>query len=698
MKKTKFLLSVAIIMTGFILTPFLSTAQTDIKKFVHPGIDQTRADMDFMKKQVLAGEQPWKDAFDKLKKETPLDFVPKIEPHIIQGSYGSGDVGGKDMSRSGEMAYNCALIWYITGDKVYADKAIEIMNAWSDGIWDFDENNAKLLVALSGQVYCNAAEIIRYTDAGWKQEDIKRFENMLTSVFYPTIRFYFPDANGNWDGAIARTIMAIAVFTDNIDMFNNAVNHYLYANYNGSILKYVYQSGQCQETTRDQNHVQMGLREFAGAARIAYTQGVDLFSVADNRLALGFEWTASYMMGEDPFSYGKKSELAKKLTDDYEFVYRHYTAQGLDMKWTKMAADAVRSQSSRNALTAWRAPGTVKVISKGEPKATQIGYPAGALDKATAQAPAGSITVQPGQSIQEALDKTAGTGRWVILAKGVHTLDKSLVIPSGVTLAGEGRESIIHNGGGKVVRMLVNTDYNLHDVTIRDLLIEGSKNTVQLATDPNSDRMQRYYKNVPRSTGIIFLAKADGQMQNINLINLTVQNSSLNGVYISGAGNVTISGCDFTDNGSGLVPGPRHHHNILLAHIIGGKITGSRIVASPMGCGIALDKSKDISIDDCEIARNDWYGIKMIGSDNIDISNCLVETNSAGGILAEYLGVNNSNITVNNNLIQFNNGFGIESYASSNMKSSGNKLIGNGGFSTSTVQENISPDKKVLMK
>jgi len=44
------------------------------------------------------------------------------------------------------MAYNHALMWYITGTKAYANKAIEILNAWSPVLWDFDDNNAKLNV------------------------------------------------------------------------------------------------------------------------------------------------------------------------------------------------------------------------------------------------------------------------------------------------------------------------------------------------------------------------------------------------------------------------------------------------------------------------------------------------------------------------------------------------------------------------
>jgi len=324
--------------------------------FVHPGIDQQSADLDLMKKRVLAGEQPWKGAFDRLKAAADTNFIVKAHVHVLRGPYGKPNIGGDDLSRCANMAYNNALVWYVTRDKGYAAKAIEILNTWSPTLWDLDYNDAKLLAAWTGHLLCNAAEILRYSNAGWQQKDIAAFSNMLMTVYYPLMRPYYPQANGNWDGAIIHSLIAIAVFTDNRPLFNNAVDHFRHAPVNGSIFKYIYPSGQCQESPRDQGHVQLGIGEFAGAAQVAYTQGTDLFSMAGNRIALGFEYTASFLLGENPYCYCAISQRAKVLRDDYEYVYRHYAAQGVDMPYTKRAADSVRSRASRSVLTAVRAP------------------------------------------------------------------------------------------------------------------------------------------------------------------------------------------------------------------------------------------------------------------------------------------------------------------------------------------------------
>ena len=58
---------------------------------VHPGILQTRADLEFMRAKVKNGEEPWKSAWDRLQAEpnSSLDFKPKPFAHIIRGAYGA---------------------------------------------------------------------------------------------------------------------------------------------------------------------------------------------------------------------------------------------------------------------------------------------------------------------------------------------------------------------------------------------------------------------------------------------------------------------------------------------------------------------------------------------------------------------------------------------------------------------------------
>ncbi len=585
----------------FVVLTHIVISNAIAQKFVHPGIDQTAADLAHMKTLVMKGEQPWKDAFIRLKGNVDTNFTFKPYAHVLRGPYGRPNIGGDDLSRSANMAYNYALAWYVTNDKSYAKKAIDIINGWSPVLRDFDYNDAKLLAAWTGHLLCNAAEILRYTNSGWQQKDIDGFINMLMTVYYPLMRFYYPQANGNWDGAIIHSIMAIAIFTDNRKMFDNAVDHFLHAPVNGSIFKYVYPSGQCQETMRDQGHVQLGLGEFAGAAQVAYTQGVDLFSVGNNRIASGYEYTAGFLLGEKPQSYGTISERAKNLRDDYEYVFRHYSSIGINVPYTKKAADSVRSKASRSVLTSVRMPSPERKSSIPVKPGT-IGYVAAAEVTVLPNIPSNAIIVNPGDSIQLALQTAAGTGRWVFLKTGLHNFKSTLKIPANVTICGEGINTILFLDPASGMReAMINAEDNLHDVTIRDLVIECATKT-DPGTDPNSSRS---YRGGYNRGGILF--RSDGiNMKNISLLNLTVQNATYNGVFISGAAGITITRCNFSENGVSVPPGQKLLHNLFLTQCSKVTVSGSRSVTSPYGSGIAMDHCNDVQVINCEIARNGW--------------------------------------------------------------------------------------------
>jgi parallel beta-helix repeat protein len=183
-------------------------------------------------------------------------------------------------------------------------------------------------------------------------------------------------------------------------------------------------------------------------------------------------------------------------------------------------------------------------------------------------------------------------------------------------------------------------------------------------------------------------------MKNITFDHLTLLNFTQHGIYVSGAENVKMIGCNLSDNGSCVVPGPRLNHNFKLDHVRNVLVSDSRLAASPFGCGLSVIRCQNVKITHCEITRNDWFGIHLAGSREIIISNCLIEANSSSGIYAECLYDGCEQVTVSNNIIQYNDGYGLESYAGVNIKSSSNQYTGNG---KSSQQEKISRKKILLM-
>jgi parallel beta-helix repeat protein len=625
------------------------------KPFVHPGILQTRADLDLMKSKIRENEQPWKGAWERLLSQSysSLKFVPKPAEHVIRGPFGRPSIGSNELIASANAAESHALQWYVTGNKAHAAKVIEIFNAWSPILNDFQQNDAKLLAGWTGHQLLAAAEIIRYTDAGWLQTDIDQFKKMILGVYYPLIKDFYPDANGNWDAAIMDTMLCIGIFCDDHDIFDRAVDHYLRGHLNGGITHYVYPSGQCQESTRDQAHTQLGLGEMAQACQVAWIQGIDLFGSANNRLALGYEYTAQYMLGQNVQCENTISQTGRgKFSDIYFVAYDHYHFEkGLPMPYVAMAVEQTAPRS-HTVLTMYKGPRTgVTITTQPAPTPDPFALAAGAANAPTATPRPGAITVEPGNSIQAALDSAQKNGGWVVLAQGVHTLPAALRIPNGVTLAGQGRNTIVWLDPHLTGPAIVNADDAPHDIALRDFVVEGAIAT-GLSTDPNTGRRTRSRPGALSRAGVFLAPRGQEPARNLRIEHLTVRNCTATGVQINASHNVTVEASSFTDNGNLNADTTA---NLLLIQVSASTLAHTRVNNSPSGCGIRLLDCKDISITSNEIARNARDGIHLIDSINLHVHGNLIEGNEADAVAADASRV----IDVTGNLIQNNTGFAV---------------------------------------
>ena len=193
----------------------------------------------------------------------------------------------------------------------------------------------------------------------------------------------------------------------------------------------------------------------------------------------------------------------------------------------------------------------------------------------------------------------------------------------------------------------------------------------------------------------MFRTLSEGQMKNIQLINLTVQNGTYNGVFINGASNVTITSCDFNENGVNVPPGQKLMHNLLLTRCTDVNVNGCRLATSPYGSGIALDHTSNVSITDCEIARNGYYGVCIAESKGVSITNNLIEANDRSGVMVEFLHQGSQNVTVKNNIVHYNAGYGVEAYGTANSTVENNAYAGNG---KTAEQQKISSEKMIVME
>lgn len=344
----------AIIVISFLLLVVLPMEA----QFIHPGILHSTEELDFIKKEVKEGKEPrytWWNQFTSLAVSRP-DYRPTANVRVERGAYNKPNIGGDDFLRDGVAAYSHALQWVVTGNKANAEKAIEILNAWSYSLEVVTGHDTKLLIGMGGYKFCSAAEIIRHTYSDWAEKDQHQFRIMLTEVLYPFIKDFFPAANGNWDASMIATMMSMGVFCDDRAMFDRAVNYFYNGEGNGAIGNYFMESGECQESGRDQGHTQMGMAYMGDACEIGWHQGLDMYGALDNRLFKGFEYTAKYNLGgevpyepyvsfQGKYNYLTISKRTNRFHPLYEKVYHHYTVRkGMDMPFTRQIIEANRPE------------------------------------------------------------------------------------------------------------------------------------------------------------------------------------------------------------------------------------------------------------------------------------------------------------------------------------------------------------------
>jgi hypothetical protein len=99
--------------------------------FAHPGLLHSAADLERMRIAVAAQEAPVYQGFTAMASHPRSSFDYRIRNTGQIASWGRGPNDHANEAAEGAGAYQNALMWTITGDERHADKARDILNAWS---------------------------------------------------------------------------------------------------------------------------------------------------------------------------------------------------------------------------------------------------------------------------------------------------------------------------------------------------------------------------------------------------------------------------------------------------------------------------------------------------------------------------------------------------------------------------------------
>ncbi|MGI5199880.1 alginate lyase family protein [Streptomyces sp. CA-288835] len=327
--------------------------QTSRTQFTHPGLLHTVDDIARMKAAVAAKESPIYDGYLAFAAHARSKSTYTIQNTGQITSWGRGPTNFQNQAvADSAAAYQNALMWCVTGERAHADKARDILNVWSKSLTAITGADGPLGAGLQAFKFVNAAELLRHSGYdGWAEEDIARCERSFLDVWYPAVSGYMLYANGNWDLTAIQTILAIGVFCEEPTLFEDALRFAAAGVGNGSVRnRVVADSGQGQESGRDQGHEQLAVGLMGDAAQVAWNQGVDLWGFDKNRILANAEYAARYNLGNDvPFTpdLDRTGKYIKTTVSDrvrgnippiYEMYYAHYAGvRGLDTPYTKAA-------------------------------------------------------------------------------------------------------------------------------------------------------------------------------------------------------------------------------------------------------------------------------------------------------------------------------------------------------------------------
>jgi hypothetical protein len=306
--------------------------------FVHPGILNSKAQLDLVKAKIAAGAEPWTSALAKAKSSSAGQLTYKASPVVNMQCGNSGstlDIGCTPASNDAVAAYTQSLIWYYTGDQRYADNAIAILNAWSElktiayNPSDNSTFQGPLEAAWLAESFPRSAEILRYSGAGWSAAEATAFGDMLNNAVLPRIIDGW-NGNANWNLSMADGTINIGIYNNDKTTYQNGIAQWrshvkqdLYNLSDGALpiplsneanssggwkstselttqwygqteFNTARTNGITQETCRDLTHTQFSLASTVYAAETVGIQGTDdLYTEEQNRIITSYEFVAN---------------------------------------------------------------------------------------------------------------------------------------------------------------------------------------------------------------------------------------------------------------------------------------------------------------------------------------------------------------------------------------------------------------------
>ncbi|PZT70536.1 hypothetical protein DN402_18605 [Streptomyces sp. SW4] len=353
-------------------------------EFTHPGVLVGKAQLDTVRKNATAGREPWLSAYLGMRDSEYGSYKYRARP-VATVFCPAGAKAGRGCVEEREdaiAAYTQALLFAVTGKEQHAAKARQIMDAWAAKLTAHTGDNAGLQAGWTASTWSRAAEIVRHTPGGgWPADRVRRFADMLRTAHLSVLTKKTPDVNGNWDLIMTDGAVSAAVFLDDHETFNDALERfrdrvpaYFYLEKDGKLPltpagstidtpkrlasywfgQKTYKDGVTQETCRNFAHVGHSIAATAHIAETAWHQGVDLYAEAEERLKAALELHARHQLaGSVPaWLCGGRAEL--DMGPDLEVALNHLeNRRGLSLPAAHKLAATMRPAGTDDLFVSW---------------------------------------------------------------------------------------------------------------------------------------------------------------------------------------------------------------------------------------------------------------------------------------------------------------------------------------------------------
>jgi hypothetical protein len=361
--------------------------------FTHPGAVNSLSNLNYVASNL--GNAPFSTAFGSAQGSTYGQWSYSDTPptntycatgqtgvvgQVYCGSTSNPDCHCLDMRHDALAAYTLALIGYLgyknSGNGSYyynyTNRAAKILNDWSSNLQSIAGSNAPLQSGWTGELYARAGEILANTtwgagsSNGYVAFNVGALQNMLSNILVPLMNEGASGSNGNWEAAMADSLIQIGVFNNNwgnflqgVSMWAQRVEPYFYNPIDGSWPRLPpYQSsygghqayggtgsGYCtsgsgcdpygywgaswstpatgtpQELCRDTDHSQQALDWFIIAAETAHVQNFPLYEAQATRMTAAMEYLTGILNGGSaPCSVS----MPNGVSPAWEIAYNEY--------------------------------------------------------------------------------------------------------------------------------------------------------------------------------------------------------------------------------------------------------------------------------------------------------------------------------------------------------------------------------------